>query len=189
MMPVRQRLAPSESLLDDSLASQESRPYHRLPHREIAADATREFVIGVEVNELETIAESVSLASHCTKQHGVAWKHEDQLHDLAQRSFNCQHRGHPGFANVHATANQLAARPGINSDINLKFEPRTSAGIRDCPIGARCGWILCCHIPNSRGSTMQCDTKRRTNCIPFRTSYNVAFSFLIGMNLTRHHES
>ena len=71
MLPARQQVALSESLLDDSLASQDSRQYRRLTHREIAAGATKEFVFGVEVNELETIAESVSLASHCANHHGV----------------------------------------------------------------------------------------------------------------------
>jgi hypothetical protein len=121
-----------------------------LVHREIAAGATKEFVFGVKVNELEAIAESIPLANHGTNRHRAAWKHESQLDHLAQQSLNCQHSSHPGFANVHATAYQHAARSGVDSDGNLKFEPGAPAGVRDYPMGPRRGRILVSHIPHFR---------------------------------------
>jgi hypothetical protein len=153
-----------------------------LVHREIAAGATKDFVFGVKVNELETIAESVSLANHCANHDGVVWKHEAQLYDLAQQSLDCQHRSHPGFANVHTTAHQHAARPGVDGDVNLKFEPGAPAGIRDCPMGPRRGRILIGHIPNFLGLTIQCDTEPKQIAFRLASLYS-PFSCLIGVNL------
>jgi hypothetical protein len=100
-----------------------------LVNSKVAACATNEFVHGLCVNEFEAVAKSVSLASRRKNHHRSGRKREVQLQNLAQGRFKGQHRGDPGLADVNGTPLQPPARPRINPDIDLKFEPGMAAGL------------------------------------------------------------
>jgi len=100
-----------------------------LVNSKVAACATNEFVRGICVNELEAVAKSVSLASHRKNHHRSGREREAQLQNLAQGHFKGQHRCDPGFADVSGMTLQPTARPRINRDIDLKFEPGMAAGL------------------------------------------------------------
>src|ERR1700724_1770543 len=127
---MRRRLASATKACDLLVASARVtniRQEQGLVNSEVAACATNDFVHGVCVNELEAIAKSVSLASRRKNHQTSGRKSEVQLHHLVQGRFKGQHRRDPGFADVNGAALQPTARPRINPDIDLKFEPGMAA--------------------------------------------------------------
>src|ERR1700679_309333 len=111
------------------IVSLDIRQRQGLVDSEIAASATNHIKDSSGVNELEAVAESVPFANHRKNDHRSGGKHEVQLQNLAQGHFKGQHRCDPGFAAVSGMTLQPTARPRINRDIDLKFEPGMAAGL------------------------------------------------------------
>jgi hypothetical protein len=63
------------------LASWESQD-QGLVNRQIAAGATNQFVHGIRVYKLETVAKRTLLTNHRMNRHGATWQREVQLHVL-----------------------------------------------------------------------------------------------------------
>src|SRR6266446_3141923 len=81
---------------------------------------------------LEAVAKCVPLATYRLNRHSTAWEREVQLHNLAQGRFNSQHGCDPGFADIHGIPLQHTTLAGIDSDIDLNFEPGPATGVGNC---------------------------------------------------------
>jgi hypothetical protein len=103
-----------------------------LVNSQIAAGASNQFVHGVRVNELETVAKGTLLANHRMNRHGATWKREFQLNVLTQGCFNWQHGPDSGFANIHTMTLQQSACPRMDCDINLNLESGLTTAFRHC---------------------------------------------------------
>jgi hypothetical protein len=100
-----------------------------------------DFVRDTGLKKLEPVAKGVPLPDDRVSHHRPERKRKVQFHNLTHGNFYCEHGSKTGFANVHGTALQSTARPGIDTDINLKLEPRLATSV-DTTEGDGCGWFL-----------------------------------------------
>jgi hypothetical protein len=116
----------------------------------LTAGATNNFVSGAWLREPEAVAKSALLANHGINVHTAERKRKDQLHDLGQGNFKSQHGWDSGFTDVYRITLQQAAGLGIDTDIDLDFEPSLPTGIGNRSMSDSFGLILTfepCSLP------------------------------------------
>ena len=94
---------------------------------EVAAGASNDVLCGTGLDELEAIAESVSLSNQGVNLNFSERHREFQANHLTDGDFCLQHGGNSRLADVHGVAPNHSAVTRINPDVDFQLEPGMAA--------------------------------------------------------------
>ena len=106
-------------------------PAVRLLYRKLAASTTDDILHPAGFHELESVAESASLANEGEKLHLTGRKRKLQTYHLPDGNFLTQQRGNSRFADVHCVSADNRAAARIHANLHIQLKAAMAAGFHN----------------------------------------------------------